>query len=472
MAVTKIQGFENITSAQLEKTILDRVFSTWEPIIFNEILLRKIDDSYFTQDLYRQIFLYTYEFFKQHGTLPTITSLENLFTGYVVNNISDSITLHLQELIYRWTEKEAKILTTKIQQAIDKEETPISLIAELQNLYTIQRNQDGEDFFIESSIGFVETYEERIRNKEDFTGIKVGLPYIDDLMGWILPTDFIGVLADEKMWKSWIMLWLAYQCVKQGKNVLFFSPEMDNVEVLTRLHLIHTNLNSKDLLQWKLTQEQLSDWRNKTKILIDLHKNYWGELISVDDMELEDFNIANMKARLKKIDTKLRAKYIKEAPQYKEYYENKPSLIDAIIIDGFHLMNWQDIVQWKNTQDWKELQRVSQKLRFWARNWKVPILISLHTNRDKQKMKEKLIPDSTDTSLTSSLGRDLTALLSLFSTPNLKDKGKLWMACKLNRRAPEKIWNIGFVPEYGQITPNKQLKSEKEFIDEENQEGL
>jgi len=51
--------------------------------------------------------------------------------------------------------------------------------------------------------------------------------------------------------------------------------------------------------------------------------------------------------------------------------------------------------------------------------------MSLHTNRDKQKQTEKIIPDGSDTSLTSSLGRDLTALISLFSTPSLRDKHKL-----------------------------------------------
>jgi len=89
-----------------------------------------------------------------------------------------------------------------------------------------------------------------------------------------LPTDFIGVLADEKMGKSWIMLWIAYQAMKGGKNVLFFSPEMDNTEVLTRLHLIHTNLDSKSLLQGTLSEAELAQWRDKTKILQELHDQY------------------------------------------------------------------------------------------------------------------------------------------------------------------------------------------------------
>jgi len=50
-------------------------------------------------------------------------------------------------------------------------------------------------------------------------------------------------------------------------------------------------------------------------------------------MELEDFNIANMKARLKEIDMKLKSKYIQEKPEYKEYYEQKTNVIDMIIID-------------------------------------------------------------------------------------------------------------------------------------------
>jgi len=472
MAVNKIPGFESVTNAQLEKTIIDRVLTSQEPMMFNTLLLKKVDDSYFTNELCKQIFIYIYEFFKQHWMIPTIASIESMFSGYVVYDIQDSVTLHTDELIYRWTEREAKQALVRIQGCIDKEQSPISLIAELQNIYTIQRNQNGEEFFVDSSIGFVENYEERLKNKDDFTGIKIGLPYMDDLMGWILPTDFIGVLADEKMGKSWIMLWIAYQAMKGGKNVLFFSPEMDNTEVLTRLHLIHTNLDSKSLLQGTLSEAELAQWRDKTKILQELHDQYGWEFVTVDDMELEDFNIANMKARLKEIDMKLKSKYIQEKPEYKEYYEQKTNVIDMIIIDWFHLMNGQDIVQWKNTSEWKELQRVSQKLRFWARIWKIPILMSLHTNRDKQKQTEKIIPDGSDTSLTSSLGRDLTALISLFSTPSLRDKHKLWMACKLNRRAPEKIWNIDFNPEMGLIKPNTQLKTEKEFIDEENQAGL
>lgn len=235
------------------------------------------------------------------------------------------------------------------------------------------------------------------------------------------------------------MLWLAYQMVKQWKNVLFVSPEMDTDEVQQRLHLLHTNFNSKEFYQWQLTPEQFIEWREKNKNLQkNLQEKEWGEIITIDDIELVDLNITTIKARLNNIDTQLKSVYTKKFPNKKEYYENKKHVIDCVIIDWFHLLNWSDIRKWAS--EWKESQLVSQWLRSFSRIEKVPILVSLHTNRDAQKAEEKIIPDARDTSMTASLWRDLTCLLSLFSTPYLREKNRVWMSCPLSRRSQK--WKI------------------------------
>lgn len=471
MAVSRVVWFESISNGQLEKTILDRVLYVGDPLLLNEILLKKVTVDYFTVELHKNIYTYLLENFTQLGTVPTVAAIESLFPQFITSPITDSISPHLEELIYRWTEKTARETLTKVQGIIDSGANPVALLAELQQLYTMERSKKGEKYFIWSSMKFVDSYQERINSKEDFTGLKVGLPYIDDALGWILPTDFIGLLADEKVGKSWIMLWLSYQCMKQGKNVVFFSPEMWNDEVLTRLHLIHNRMSAKNLQQGLLTEEDISAWRSKSSWLKQLQKNTGGEFITIDDIELEDLNVTTMKARIKKISTKLRAGYIKLFPAKKEYYEAKANLVDLIVIDGFHLMNGQDIVSSK-ASEWKELQKVSQKLRSWARIEQIPILISLHTNRDKQNKLEKIIPDARDTSLTASLWRDLTALISLFSTPKLVEKNSLGMACTLSRRSPKKVWNVKFLPEEGTIEANGNLQSEQEFLDSEKEWGF
>lgn len=334
------------------------------------------------------------------------------------------------------------------------------------------RGVKEEWYFVQKSEEFVQKMEQRIADWEDFTGLKVGLKYLDEDFAGIQPTDFIGVLADEKMWKSWFMLWLAYQMRADWRNVLFFSPEMDNVEVEQRLHLIHTNFSSKDFFQWKLTPEQFVEWREKNKWLKrNLSEKRGWEIVTIDDIELADFNLTTIKARMNRLDTQLRGKYIQAFPDKREYYEKKKHLFDCIIVDWFHLLNGADLKKWAS--EWKESQLVSQGLRSLARIEKVPILVSLHTNRDKQKAEEKIIPDARDTSMTASLWRDLTCLLSLFATPYLVERAKMWMSCVLSRRSSKgKIWTFDFNPEEGIIKPVSKVLTQSEFDLEENGANL
>jgi len=268
------------------------------------------------------------------------------------------------------------------------------------------------------------------------------------------------------------MLWIAYQLREQWKNVLFYSPEMDANEVEQRLHLIHTNFNSKEFFQGQLTAEQFVEWREKNQSLKKtLREKRWWEIVIIDDIELADFNLTTIKARMNRLDTQLRWVYVKSFPDKKESYEKQKHFFDCIIVDGFHLLNWSDLK--KNASEWKESQLVSQGLRSFARIEKVPVLVSLHTNRDKQKAEEKIIPDARDTSMTASLWRDLTCLLSLFSTKYLAEKWKIWMSCTLSRRSSKwKVWTFDFNPEEWRIKPNQKVQTQAEFEEDVNKESL
>lgn len=470
--ISQQPGFEKIKQIDLEKIILDRIIHTQESYLWNLLAIKKIDDSYFSVDLHRSIFNYINSQFESDWTIPSDLAIESAFWGYVVSPISDSISKHLDELIFRWTMTMSNKFNSKITESLSKWKSPIDLVRQLEAIYTIPRSTKEESYFVTKSENFVKSIEDKINSWEDFTWLKVWLKYIDEDFAWIQPTDFIWILADEKMWKSWFTLWLANQLRAQWKNVLFFSPEMDNIEVEQRLHLLSNQFNSKDFFQWNLSPEQFVEWRKKNKEMKkNLDDKMWWEIISIDDIELADFNLSTIKARLKKIDTTLREWYKRKYPDRKEYFEKKEHLVDCIIVDWFHLLNWTDLKKWAS--EWKESQLVSQWLRSLARIEKVPILVSLHTNRDKQKAEEKIIPDARDTSMTASLWRDLTCLLSLFSTKHLRNKGHLWMSCPLSRRSSKgKIWTLDFRPEDWIVSPIQKIQSEQEFMNEQLESDL
>lgn len=464
--------FDKIAQKNLEKLILDRIITTRESSIVNEMIIKKITADYFEDDLHKSIFNYIIWQFNESGIIPSDIAIETLYKEYIVAPVNESIVTALDELIYRWTVRTARDLIYKITTEINTGKIPIRLIRDLHDIYTMPRWVKEEGYFVWKSDDFVNKIEQRIINWEDFTGIKVWLKYLDEDFAGIQPTDFIGVLADEKIGKSWFMLWLAYQMRANGKNVLFFSPEMDITEVEQRLHLIHTNFNSKDFFQGKLTPEQFVEWREKNKWLKkNLIEKRWWEIVIIDDIELTDFNLTTIKARMERLDTQLRGIYVKSFPNQAEYYEKKKHFFDCIIIDGFHLLNGADLK--KNASEWKESQLVSQGLRSFARIEKIPILVSLHTNRDKQKIEEKIIPDARDTSMTASLWRDLTCLLSLFTTPYLTEKSRIWMSCTLSRRSSKwKIWTFDFNPEQWLIRPIQKIQTQAEFDREQNEANL
>ena len=461
-----------IDQEKLEKSVLDRILYTREILLLQTILTKQVDETYFISEIHQKLFLYIKQYYNDYSDIPSEAQIDTLFTGYVVNAITDNINKLVDELIRRWTQRKNQELISQITQINSKTwEIPLEFLVELQKIHASRKRWQKWDFFISWSSKFVDEYEEKIKNKEEFTWIKIWLPYIDNEFGWIQKTDFIWLLADEKKWKSWIMLWIAYQIIKQWKRVLFISPEMDNDEVLQRLHLIHTNFNSTDFYQWKLTDENFQTWREKNKTLKELLQTQWAEFVSIDDIALQDMNITTIKARLKTVETQMKNRYMKSFPNLKEYYEWKEHLFDCLIIDGFHMLNGSDLV-WKWASEWKESQKVSQSLRSFARIEKIPVLVSLHTNRDKQKEKDKLIPDQADTSMTASLWRDVTLLLSLFSNPTMQAKNKLWMASKISRRSAPKIWTIDFDPNFWKIVTNENVKNEKDFMDDLNAEDM
>lgn len=171
--------FQTVSQKSLEKLILDRIIHTGESYILNMLIIKKINEEYFEDSLYRSVFIYIKNQFNENGTIPTDSAIEWMFQWYIVSPITDSVTSAMDELIYRWTVKKARDLNNKIIWTINKGDQPLHLIRELQELYTQPRWVKEEGYFVSKSEKFGSDLEKRIQNEEDFTWIKVWLKYID-----------------------------------------------------------------------------------------------------------------------------------------------------------------------------------------------------------------------------------------------------------------------------------------------------
>ena len=77
--------------------------------------------------------------------------------------------------------------------------------------------------------------------------IKPGLEPIDNYPVWLQKQQFVGILADTKVGKSWIALKCAAQAFSEGKRVLIISPELNQSEMDMRSDTILARALGYDL---------------------------------------------------------------------------------------------------------------------------------------------------------------------------------------------------------------------------------
>ena len=107
--------------------------------------------------------------------------------------------------------------------------------------------------------------EEASKNTSAFNGVPSGFMALDRVtMGW-QPSDLIIIAARPSMGKTAFVLTMARNmCVELKTPVAFFSLEMSSVQLMNRLIVAETQLNSKDLRTGNLTPAQWTHLESQT----------------------------------------------------------------------------------------------------------------------------------------------------------------------------------------------------------------
>ena len=110
--------------------------------------------------------------------------------------------------------------------------------------------------------------EEAAKTAGEYNGVRSGFTDIDSVtLGW-QPSDLIIIAARPSMGKTAFVLTMARNMAVEFKTpVAFFSLEMSSVQLMNRLIVAETQLNSKDLRTGNLTAEQ---WKHLEANTVDL----------------------------------------------------------------------------------------------------------------------------------------------------------------------------------------------------------
>lgn len=176
------------------------------------------------------------------------------------------------------------------------------------------------------SIGdvFTELYQKQVKMQ----GVSFLCSELDHITGGIMPGSVCTIMGATGSMKTTYASNIAYNAVKEGKNVLFLSLEESPMQLYSKW-LSRASMDAgKPLLREEISQKKLDE--KDEKILIEQVVPYFqqlpGKLYIVGEQDLKSYQLTSIEAKFKEIDRKAKAETGKG--------------IDIIVVDHIQLLKF------------------------------------------------------------------------------------------------------------------------------------
>ena len=279
------------------------------------------------------------------------------------------VEFHAKIIAQKYVQRELIRAATEIQKRsydesidvtdlIDSAESEIFKVAEGHIKRDVQKSKD----ILAKTMKVIE---EATKRQGGFSGVPSGFTHLDRLtLGW-QPSDLIIIAARPSMGKTAFVLSLARNvAVDYEKGVAFFSLEMSATQLMMRLVVAESGLDSRDVRNGQLTAEQWSHLEASIKPL-------GAAPLFIDDTPaLSIFEFRSKARRLKK--------------QYD---------IQLIIIDYLQLMTGTAETRGNREQ---EVASISRSLKAIAKELNIPIIALSQLNRSVESRTGSKRPQLSD----------------------------------------------------------------------------
>ena len=257
-----------------------------------------------------------------------------------------------RQLIYACTEilADSYDLTTEIDELLQSAERRVFSILEEQ--------EGGGNLAIgDILIDAFHRIDERINTEGDVSGTTTGFTDLDAQTTGLQPTELIILAARPSMGKTALVCNMAEAVARQGnKGVLLFSLEQSNLELAERFLCITARVNGHDLRAGNLTADQRDQLMQASDELSRLP-------LFIDDKPGRTMGqIATLSRRL-----------------------HRRNPLGVIIIDYLQLVEPED----KGTPREQQIAGISRRLKFLAKELRVPVIALSQLNRGVELREDK-----------------------------------------------------------------------------------
>lgn len=406
-------------------------------------LVRKngIPTDYFIE--YNEEFIFINNHYEEYATVPDTPTFLKKFPEFEIIEVNESDKYLLKTLqeayIYTkmvpYVKKIAELCQQDSNEAVDFARTELDAIKQLSRI-----TKPGTDL-IQSYQYCADEYKRRIEAK-GLLGISTGLASIDQAThGWVYP-DVIGIVGRLNEGKSWLLFWFLINAWQQGKSVLLYSGEMDNLMLQMRFGALHGHFSNlglmsgrEDLSNGKTFQDFFTYARditnNKTPFIVLTPKDLKDSKLTIPEL----INAIEL---------------------------HKP---DIVGIDQISLM--EDYRATRGQQTRIGFTHITEDLFSISEKYEIPIILAAQAGREAAKESKKdgaKAPDVEQVSESDGIAQNLSRMLTL----KQDGEDRLLVCLRKNRYGLKNQewklrWNID-VGDIGFIDPPQVINSKGEKL--------
>ena len=219
-------------------------------------------------------------------------------------------------------------------------------------------------------------------NAEEYKGIPTGFSKLDEMISGLNRSDLILIGARPAMGKTSFALNIARNVAMRGKRTVFFSLEMSNEQLASRVLATEARVESNKLRSGNISQEEWMRIAEATALLSSCEL-YFDDTSTI--------TVPEMKAKIRRMKN-----------------------VDCIIVDYLGLM-----------QSAKEVTEITRSLKLLAKDLKIPVVVCCQLSRGPEKNgKASNRPSLSDLRDSGSIEQDADIVLMLYREGYYKNDKK------------------------------------------------
>lgn len=329
-----------------------------------------------TQDIYREIekrisageqvtSALMIDFFKNHKNfqkkekedfgLQILQDIESygMRTFKGVYDYAQQIKKHYQRRVLRQNLEERTADCDHPVSSLSVEEIIQSL--DSKNLELLTEGQNNESMSLSQALTESLKKAEMAYKGDQSLFLKTGIKSVDEIIVGLFPQKIFVVAGRPAMGKTSFVTKIALNVAKQNKVIAFFQLEMTPEEMASRIMANAVNLTYHDYVRGNFNQVK-SDEINRVKP--ELAK------LNIEIITRHNMTVERMRVECKKL-------------------KNRHGSLDLVILDNIGLMEVED--QRHNANIYSRVTQVSRKLKMFATEMNVPLIVLSQLNRESEK---------------------------------------------------------------------------------------